>query len=31
MWDWTEKYGWVLVFLALFMLGCQVLRFLIGG
>lgn len=31
MWDWTERYGWVLVFLSVLMVVCQLIRFFIGG
>lgn len=29
--SWFDKYGWVLVFLALFMLVAQLIRFYIWG
>jgi hypothetical protein len=31
MWDWTEKFGWVLVVLAFVMLACQLIRFFVWG
>ena len=31
MLSWFDKYGWILVALALFMLVAQLIRFYIGG
>ena len=31
MFDWTEKYGWVLMFLAVLMVFCQLIRFVVNS
>ena len=31
MFDWTERYGWVLMFLAVLMVVCQLIRFAVNS